>query len=164
MEAWRSGIPDHPALPGIAGAYLGRLEEERFRPARIAVLLPLSGPYQKVAAALRDGMIAAYFEQPAEQRPLLRFYDSSDSVDTWPLYTRAAAEGAELVVGPLDKQAVAQLARAGELRVPVLALNQVVPENPLPENLYQFALSPEDEARQVAERAAAENVAYRRGK
>ncbi len=58
-----------------------------------------------------------------------------------------------MVIGPLNKKSVSQLARAGELEIPVLALNQVPPEVSQPADLYQFGLTPEDEARQVAERA-----------
>jgi hypothetical protein len=43
--------------------------------------------------------------------------------------------------------------RAGELPIPVLALNQIEVESAPPTNLFMFALSPEDEARQAAERA-----------
>ena len=58
-----------------------------------------------------------------------------------------------MVIGPLDKESVAQLNRAMELEVPVLALNQVPSEGLPSPDLYQFGLSPEDEAIQVADRA-----------
>jgi outer membrane PBP1 activator LpoA protein len=64
------------------------------------------------------------------------------------------------VIGPLDKDAVRQLARAGELPVPVLALNQVALNARPPANFYQFSLAPEDEARQVAERAWLDGLRY----
>ena len=47
-----------------------------------------------------------------------------------------------------------QLARAGSLPLPVLALNQVSTDSIPPQGLYQYSLSPEDEARQVAVWAA----------
>jgi outer membrane PBP1 activator LpoA protein len=68
------------------------------------------------------------------------------------LYNQAVADGAQLVIGPLQKEAVNQMLRAGELPVPVLALNEVVLTAAPPENLFMYSLSPEDEARQVAER------------
>ena len=58
-----------------------------------------------------------------------------------------------MVIGPLVKESVEQMARASSLEVPVLALNQIQTQAPPPDNLYQFGLTPEDEARQVAERA-----------
>jgi outer membrane PBP1 activator LpoA protein len=84
--------------------------------------------------------------------PDIRFYDSSDPDQVWPLYDQAVADGAELVIGPLQKEAVSQLLRAGSLSVPVLALNQVPIETAPPYNLFMYALSPEDEARQAAEK------------
>lgn len=153
IKAWRERFPSHPALPGLLEGYFRKLESLYQRPDHLAVLLPRSGPYANAAAALRDGFMAAYYQQPRENRPRLVFYDSSNSSDTWPLYRQAVDSGADMVIGPLNKEGVSQLARSGELEIPVLALNQVPPETIPPVSLYQFGLSPEDEARQVAERA-----------
>ena len=46
---------------------------------------------------------------------------------------------------------------------PILALNFLPADRPAPEGFYQFALSPEDEARQVARRMVAEGRTPRRG-
>ena len=153
LKAWREKFPSHPAIPGLLEGYFQKLESQYRRPEHLAVLLPKSGPYANAALALRDGFMAAYYQQPIETRPRLVFYDSSNSADTWPLYRQAVDSGADMVIGPLNKEGVSQLARAGELEIPVLALNQVPPESTPPISLYQFGLSPEDEARQVAERA-----------
>lgn len=153
LESWREKFPSHPAIPGLLEGYFQKMESQYQRPHQLAILLPQSGPYANAARALRDGFMAAYYQQPAESRPQLDFYDSSDSADTWPLYRQAVDSGADMVIGPLNKAGVAQLARAGELEIPVLALNQVPPETSPPVRLYQFGLAPEDEARQIAERA-----------
>jgi len=94
----------------------------------------------------------AYYQIPEAQRPVLRFYDSSDPANLWPLYSRAITEGAQAIIGPLQKSGVSQLLRAGELEVPVLALNHVIGNSAPPANLYMFSLDPEQEARLVAER------------
>jgi len=153
LKSWRERFPSHPTIPGLLDGYFQKLESQYQRPNQLAILLPKSGPYANAAKALRDGFMAAYYQQPPESRPRLTFYDSSDSADTWPLYRQAVDSGADMVIGPLNKEGVAQLARAGELEIPVLALNQVPPETTPPVKLYQFGLAPEDEARQVAERA-----------
>lgn len=89
--------------------------------------------------------------QPSTQ---LRFYDTgSDTEQVTALYQRAIAEGAQQVIGPLTKEAVAKLAELGTLPVPVLALNTLDGTDSPPAQLYQYSLAPEDEARQVAERA-----------
>ena len=64
-------------------------------------------------------------------------------------YERAIAEGAQIVIGPLNKLALQVLTESGTLPVPVLALNQLS-GGMFIDNLYQFGLAPEDEARAVA--------------
>lgn len=153
LNQWKERFPVHPVLPELLDGYFERLQTQYKKATHLAVLLPTSGPFAEAAAALRDGMLAAYYNTPPERRPRLHFYDSSNASDTWPLYQQAIDEGAEMIIGPLSKDAVSQLARAGELEVPVLALNQVPPQNTPPADLFQFGLSPEDEAQQVAEQA-----------
>jgi len=153
LAGWLERFPSHPAMPELLDGYLQKLKAQYIRPNHLAVMLPMSGPYANAARAILDGFIAAYYEERPENRPRLVFYDNSNSADTWPLYRAAVQSGADMVIGPLDKESVAQMARAGELDIPVLALNQVPPEVAPPADLYQFGLSPEDEARQVAEKA-----------
>jgi len=153
LEKWREQFPSHPATPALLESYFKKIKTPFRRPNHIAVMLPNSGPYASAAVALRYGFLAAYYRQPSEERPTLVFYDSSNSTEIWPLFQEAVAAGAEMIIGPLSKASVSQLARAGELDIPVLALNQVPPEVSPPGNLFQFGLTPEDEASQVAERA-----------
>lgn len=128
------------------------------QPQQIALLLPFRGGYRKAAEAIRDGFIAAWHDA-GDYKPALRIYDAN-ALNVEQMYAQAVAEGADFVVGPLEKQAIEELAKLTELPVPVLALNQAQagpgekPAGPgvLP-SLMQFGLSPEDEARQVAQRA-----------
>ncbi len=152
---WRDLFPDHPALPELITSYY-QMQQQRapIEVNQIAVLLPRSGPYARAAATIRDGLMAAWYADPGENRPSIRFYDSSNPEQVWPLLNQAADEGASIVIGPLAKPAVEQLARAGSLPLPVLALNQVSTDSIPPQGLYQYSLSPEDEARQVAVWAA----------
>jgi len=101
--------------------------------------------------AIRDGIMAAYYQDTLEQ-PELRFYDTGGNAQMlWSVYQNAVQEGAEFVIGPLLKDSIQQLARSGDLPVPVLALNQTSSrQSGLA--LYQYGLAPEDEARQVAEK------------
>ena len=149
---WRQRFPQHPALPGLLTNYQQQLQGQLQHLSHIAVLLPQSGPFAQVAAAIRDGLVISRFELPEDKRPELRFYDATDPVGIWPLYNQAVSDGAQLVIGPLQKQGVAQLMRAGQLPVPVLALNQVEIETLPTPDLFMYSLSPEDEARQAAER------------
>ena len=58
-----------------------------------------------------------------------------------------------MIIGPLEKQHVARLHSETALPVPTLALNNVEGSSSYSNLLYQFALSPENEAVQIAERA-----------
>jgi uncharacterized protein len=152
LVAWRERFPQHPALPELLQNYQAFLDRQILHASRIGVLLPQSGRFEQIATAIRDGIMISRMELPGSQQPEIRFYDSSDPAMVWPLYNTAVADGAEVVIGPLQKEAVGQLLRAGELPVPVLALNQVPLDSPPPPNLYMYSLSPEDEARQAAEK------------
>ncbi len=112
-------------------------------PEKIALLLPQSGRMAKAAETIRDGFLAAYYQDNPQgtANPVLDFYDS-ENTDITVLVQRAHANGATLVIGPLDRERVETLVQAGPSPVPVLALNNV---DAGARNIYQFALSPEDE-------------------
>jgi hypothetical protein len=130
---------------------------DRAGPLQVAVLLPESGQHLGAATALRDGIMAAYYARPAAERPELRFYPApADAFGTLAVLQEAAQAGASAAIGPLDKAAVAEVAASPSLPLPVLALNQSDSGSARAPNLYQFALAPEDEAEQAAERAFAD--------
>lgn len=149
---WRATHPDHPALPQLIDRFVAQLEGQIERAEHIAVLLPEAGRYAGAADAIRDGLMISLYELPEAQRPLLRFYDTSDPATAWPVYAQAVAAGAQAVIGPLQKDSVRQLLHAGDLPVPVLALNKVTGDAGAPRNLFMFSLDPEHEARLAAER------------
>ncbi len=151
IATWRESFPGHPALQDYLS---GLLEQQGLSSSdHIAILLPRSGPYANVAAAVRDGFMAAWYQQPPTHRPQLRFYDSSQLEHTLYTFQQAVLQGAQMVVGPLNKDSVNMLLQLESLPLPVLALNQVEENNAFMPKLYQFGLAPEDEAEQVAERA-----------
>jgi outer membrane PBP1 activator LpoA protein len=160
IDGWTQRYPQHPAGGDIVARLLGKPESVSALPAgdaypaQLAVLLPLSGDNADVAQALRNGLLAAYYRHRwGGNRPQLRFYDTGHGDSGLRrYYDQAVKDGAKLVIGPLTKGAVADLAHSGALSVQVLALNQI--EGAAPALLYQFALAPEDEARQAAERAS----------
>lgn len=119
----------------------------------VAVLLPQSGRFAGAAGALKAGILAAQGADEQNERPQLRFYDTESGQPATTLVRQAAADGASYVIGPLQKEAVEELARAAALPVPVLALNRVSVGTGSPANLYQFSLSPEDEAGEAARKA-----------
>ena len=107
------------------------------------------------ALAVRDGFLTAYYTLPAATRPGLRIYDTSQmSIAT--ALNLATQEGAGFIVGPLTREEVAAAASFGGPRPPMLTLNAITGAAPAGNALYQFALSPEEEARQVARRVVAD--------
>ena len=93
--------------------------------------------------------MTAYYQMPANSRPRLRVYDSATTsiADTM---AQASAAGAEFIVGPLTREEVLAAADVLTTRPPLLALNFLPADRPAPEKFFQFALSPEDDARAVA--------------
>ena len=155
VDEWRAKYPDHPVSPDIIASLLARQQEEVKRPTHIALLLPHSGPYARAAAALRNGFLAAHYNRSNQAyQPVIQIYDvGEDSRDVDAVYEQAVADGADFIVGPLRKDAVNRLAGRLRLPVPTLTLNYSGDPNHATGNIYQFGLAPEDEARQVAERA-----------
>ena len=163
LQDWQQRYPQHPALGDLVPQLIAKQQALTAYPERIAVLLPLSGNYQAQAAAVRDGLMAAYFQVAGSGRPpSVTLYDSGTGADqALAAYQKAVADGSNMVIGPLTKDAVAAIAGQGSLPVPVLALNYLDAGKAGPAGFYQFGLRPEGEAEQAAERAIAEG--YTRG-
>lgn len=144
----RRGLtPPHPFNRGPELASRAPAAADGYRPPNaLAVLLPLSGAMANAAKPVRDGLMAAYYAE-RRARPPVRFYDTSAGVVA--AYQRAVADGADYVVGPLQRGEVDTLFARGELPVPVLALNRG--ERETPEGHIAFSLSPEDEGIAAAE-------------
>ena len=152
---WQTRYPGHPA----GGVFITRLLENMGTAARppqqVAILLPLSGALAEASSAIRDGILAAYYDtSDGAERPVLRLYDvGANPADAVTRYQQAVTDGARFVIGPLRKEAVEALLQQQQLPVPVLTLNQVDTDTRFNPSVYEFGLAPEDEAREVARRA-----------
>ena len=153
LADWRARNPSHPANQLLDEDVLPQLGAGLEYPAQLALVLPLSGRQQAAGVAVRDGFLAALLQQPAAQRPAVNVYDSAE-MGAATAYRRAIADGAQVVIGPLMKEDVAAI--AGEVAVLTLALNQLPDGSIPPPLMFQYALDPEDEARQVAQRVMAD--------
>lgn len=162
LAAWQEKYPAHHANPGIIAQMRAAGLRYNIRPRQIALLLPLRGGYRKAAEAIRDGIMAAWYDS-GQDRPLVKIYEGN-SLNIEKVYSQAVTDGADFIVGPLEKQALTRLSTMADLSVPTLALNRIQPVSDMSADddgtmiptLMQFGLSPEDEARQVAERAFAD--------
>lgn len=156
IRQWQESHDNHPAQ-FIALRMLAPLPDAVEYPSTVAVLLPLSGGLGGSAAAVRDGLMAAWLgDALSERRPTIRFYDTGRLSPTTALQT-ALADGAEFIVGPLHKNAVQEIADE-HTAITILALNYLGDEPGPRSNFFQFSLAPEHEAAQVARRAIDEGL------
>lgn len=132
-------------------------ERDGYRPpAKLAVLLPLSGHLSRAAVPVRDGLLAGYYAE-SRRRPDLTFYDTAGTpAGTMAAYDEAVAAGADFVLGPLGRDEVDALFARGALPVPALALNRG--NTPPVPGSASFALAPEDEGIAAAEYLLARNA------
>ncbi|GAB6388052.1 penicillin-binding protein activator [Stutzerimonas marianensis] len=154
VDAWVAQNPEHPAARTLPEP-LEKLRQLADKPlSHVALLLPMDGSLANVARALRDGFLAAHLEAGDNLR--IELFDSTRIASLDDFYRQASAAGVELVVGPLDKELVRQLAARDALPLTTLALNYSDADQTAPPQLFQFGLAAEDEAREVARRAWAD--------
>ena len=182
VDNWANTWPQHPAsqrLPNDLQLLRNLIQNS---PQNIALLLPLDGKLEKAGKAIRDGFFASFYQAKKQlsQIPNVQVYNTHNQ-DIQFLYNQAVTNGAELIIGPLDKQKVTTLSQETDLPIPVLAMNyretqplaqeeltvgsqpdqtidintELVANEPPPtaEGFFQFGLAVEDEARQAARRA-----------
>jgi hypothetical protein len=162
IETWRAEYPQHAANQTLVEQLFELSESLSSKARHIALLLPLKGPYAAPANAIRNGFLSAWYAQPKlGTRPTVSIY-AVDAGTINSVYDRAVANGADLIVGPLEKSTVETLAARPELPVRTLALNAAPTtaggkSGPVgAANFFQFGLIPEDEAEQVAEKSWAD--------
>jgi uncharacterized protein len=171
LSKWLTQWRNHPANENLPKDLEVLNSLVRAQPQKIALLLPFKGRLAEAGAAVRDGFFAAYYNalnQSAHssnqnsaqanthgsQNPSVRQYDSS--MGAVAAYQLAVADGANFIIGPLEKEDVNQISQLPNLPVPLLSLNY--PDKQpvtLINGFYQFGLAVEDEARQIAREAIA---------
>jgi outer membrane PBP1 activator LpoA protein len=142
--------PSADAMPGDHGTV------------RIALLLPLHSDTLGTAAdSLRAGFMAAY--ERDRSGFAVSVIDTTDvAQDVLASYAKIQ-EQQDIIVGPLARSAVTAVAGSALVNRPTIALNYPEGrgssgETPLPPQMLVMGLSIEDEARQVAAWAAAEQA------
>lgn len=179
---WRADHPRHGAARFPPPA-LVRIPPD---PMKVALFVPLSGPFGSAGEAVRDGFLAAYLYASTGQQHI-RIYDTG-AISVEAAYEQALGQGADVIVGPLQKPLVATLADLAP-DVPVIALNhleedpeagQPKPPNASPEpnpndgksprsrepgpaeggggHLVQLSLAVEDQAEAIALALAADGI------
>ncbi len=156
---WGTRNPSHPVGNSFLQELVSNYQVTALENKQIAVLLPMQGDLSKVTATIKNGILSAYYlDSTSPIKPVIRFYDTSNSDQSFhQVYEQAIEDGATNIIGPLDKVVINRLAQQRELDVPVLTLNYSESTFGHTGNLFQFGLSPEDEAHQVAELAILQN-------
>lgn len=151
LEQWQQEHPQHSAsiYPPLELELLSRLPD--ISPTTVTLALPFSGPLANVAEAIRDGFLASYYHQPSAQQFSVSMFDTQTQ-DIETLYKDSSEQ--QLVIGPLDKARLERLTLLDVLPTPTLALNSTGPLDRSVSGLFQFSLSSEAEAEQVAQHLA----------
>lgn len=148
LHRWQMHYPNHPAQAFLPSS-LDKTRDHLFRsPQHMALLLPLMGPLSGPGMAVRDGFRDAYQASGHTQRSV-RVYNT-DQADVRKVYQQAVEDGADYIVGPLTKMDVAKVATMPH-PVPTILLNEAPHISDA--MVFQFGLSPTQEAHQVAKRA-----------
>jgi len=150
LSHWQLRFPSHPAIDSIVLGWrdeLGTIE----KPTQIALLLPVSHRlFGESAQAVREGFLLAAAQENSQAQ--ISVADTNDK-NILEIYQQMQDAGIEFIVGPLTKDKLEKLATSqSHLPIPTLGLNHLE-DNIVTGNLYQFALSPEDEVKAVANRA-----------
>ena len=156
---WGTRHPAHPVSNDFLSELINNYQYTATKKKHIAVLLPLQGKLSNATATIKNGILSAYYnDSNSTTKPVIRFYDSSNKdLSFQQIMQHAIDEGASNIIGPLDKIVISQLTQQSELEIPVLTLNYSESTFSNTANLFQFGLSPEDEAQQVAELAIRQN-------
>ena len=153
ISLWRSTYPSHPASTELLDTIRLAATTQGRQPARIALLLPVSSRYAQAADAVRGGLTAMNNDLPTSKRNVIKLYDYGRDENLVALYYRQAVnDGADLIIGPLGRSATTQLLGTEEITTPTILLSPAPEGSSVTDKLYTFALSPEQEAHQAAQR------------
>ncbi|HLV47687.1 MAG TPA: penicillin-binding protein activator [Aliidiomarina sp.] len=133
LEQWQHDFPHHSAQ--TIAAQLAADPAITTPPQHVAVLLPLTGAFEKQGHAVRYGILAALAEQGQEN---VHFIDSNQSTDEQ-IIAQLENLNIELVIGPLDRALVDRVFNFTNHPWLQLALNHA-PEGDVPAGSSYFAL------------------------
>jgi outer membrane PBP1 activator LpoA protein len=119
----------------------------------VAVLLPEYGRLKVAAEAIRDGIMNAFIANPGGAE--LIFLSTGDNGElAASAYFEARDQGAEWIIGPLQKPAIEAMISLAGLVTPMLALNELPPDFDPPPGLsdefYGLTLSQDEDVRALA--------------
>jgi len=151
IDGWAQRYQNHDAYDSITKELINKSAQFAQRPSKIGLLLPLTGQFKKWSIAVRDGFLAAWYLDRQEKADIEIYNANSSNIIE--IYQKALNDGVDYIVGPLEKEATNQLYGNTNASIKILALTSQDLKNDQigNKNLFQFGLSLEDEAGQVAE-------------
>ena len=161
LQEWAqrySGIAAFGAnIPGLVEEISKGISE----PARVALLLPLSGRAGSSGQAVLQGYLAGHYRALAagETPPALAIVDTGGTPEGFSAaYRRTTADGATVVVGPLLKEELGAFRTGLTASVPTLALNFLdTPAAAIP-GVQQFGIDLADEVAELGSDARREQL------
>ncbi|WP_187367513.1 penicillin-binding protein activator, partial [Haloferax sp. KTX1] len=124
IRNWQRAWPDHDAASPLPDELALLRELSELRPESVALALPLSGPLAGAGEAVREGFMAAYYQDlsnPERATPAVTLHDTGASTFS-SIYAGVLETDTDLVVGPLRKEALDRLTAQPSLPTPVMAL------------------------------------------
>tara|TARA_R110002126_G_scaffold98045_14_gene228121 strand:- start:12435 stop:14288 length:1854 start_codon:yes stop_codon:yes gene_type:complete len=146
LTDWHQRYPFMPGPDALPTALQQLTALAPYQPARIGVLLPLSGNFREHAKALQYGLLTAASQQQSAVQ--LIFIDSQQSPQQ--LTAALQQQMVDFVVGPLLRDQVDMISQQADWPWPTLFLNSRAAAQPVKPEHFFFALSMEDEASQMA--------------
>jgi uncharacterized protein len=156
VKEWQLRFKGSPLALTLPEEIVQAVNTEPLMAKNVAILLPLSGRLGPQGQALKEGILAAYFDSQQtdseifiESPAQLSFFDSALKTAE---ELNAMVADYDLIIGPLLKEQIAPLIPLLAADKTLLALNRVEQQEAttgLAES-YFYALAPEDEAEQLA--------------
>ena len=146
LTDWHQRYPMLPATEKLPQAAQQLFALTPYQPKRIAVLLPLNGPFRPHAQAIQFGLLSA---ATIRQQTALIFIDSQQSTEA--MAQQITQAQADFVIGPLLKDQVDRVSQSDDWHWPTLFLNSKDNRGAVKPEQFYFALSMEDEAAQMAQ-------------
>ncbi|MCK5720771.1 MAG: penicillin-binding protein activator [Thiomargarita sp.] len=153
INHWKLRFSNHVAKKYIVPEFIANIPVSLNKPQQIALLLPLTGKYGDRSRIIQNGFfIVSEMNENTNFIPTIKIFDTN-SDNILQEYQKAVEADVDFIVGPLEKEAIQVLVKnTKQLPVPTLVLNHLKTDVDVG-NLYQFALSPEDEIKIIVERA-----------
>jgi len=167
LENWTVVFATHPLRDFMPTQLTDIPEFSPYQPENIAILIPLSGRFEKQGHAIQYGLLDAFYKQQDDNKkqeeafqpaPKLHFYDSN-AQSAEQIVAQFKAQNIDFVIGPLLKDKIQELLPLLE-KIPTLSLNNfpTLQSSDMQEEAkrqvawhYAFPLSPEEEAKQGAQ-------------